>query len=155
MKKFSKLTESKRIDVYPEEMQDILYLFETFKNSYEYIDNIQVEKGWTTINNLKRMSVNSITIQSAKKMRRIFPDGIILDDKWLCAIKILISYKKLNSNHENPDVNVHDISSIDDMINRYKAIKTLSLRCQNYGSEVKISYNVGMSLDKISLIVIL
>lgn len=102
MKKFSKiLNESKRIDIYPEEMQDVLDLFETFKNSYEYIDNIQVEKGWTTINTLRRMNVNSITIKSTKKMRQIFPDGIIsADDKWLCAIKILISYKKLNSNHE-------------------------------------------------------
>lgn len=53
-----------------------------------------------------------------------------------------------------PDANIYDISSIDEKIDRYKAIKTLALRCQNYGSEVKISYNTGISSDKISLLVV-
>jgi hypothetical protein len=155
MKKFSKLiNEDKNIDVYPDFMQDILDLFQTFKEMYDYVNNVEISRGWTTKLNLNRMNVNSISFKSPKKMRLLFPDGIITNDKWVYGIRILISYKKLDPDHENPDANIYDISSVDELINRYRAIKTLALRCQNYANTVKISYNTGISSDKISLIVI-
>lgn len=177
MRKFSnqvKITESaeetfilkRKIGEFPEEYMLVMDMFTTYAESYsDDVLNCSIEKGYT---NRMRNSVNSTNFKNIKNLTKMLRekelDDTVVPDKWKLGMKILISYKKLPydenfgktnlSNWEKESYNMFDINTIDTIINRYKAIKTLAERCKNYASEVKISYNTGIDNAKISLLVI-
>ncbi len=148
---------SRNIDDEPEDYRSTLDMLETFKESYDVVDNVEISKGFVTNKRLENApSVNSIQLLSRKKVRAMFPNGS-LPDKWKVAIKAILTFKKmgdfesLNFNGVN-EGQIFDISTVDIMIQRYKSIKTLGSRCEHYGGHVKISYS-STYVEKVSLLI--
>jgi len=145
----------RKISDEPEDYRSVLDMIETFKESYNILENVEISKGFATDKRLNSASsVNSIQLISSKKIRAMFPDGN-LPDKWKIGIKVILTFKKmesfesLNFNGAN-EGQIFDISTVDIMIQRYKSIKTLSARCEHYGAHIKISYPYN---DKVSLLI--
>ena len=168
MKKFSHISSinestdntyllGKTINNLPEEFMEVSDMFDTFKESYDNVEDVNVAKGYVTNFNLnKSYSVNATQLVGIKKIKQLFPDGNI-PDKWILSIKALITFKSFkNDDTESKNLpgwagdQIFDTSTLDEMINRYRAIKTLSSRCEHYGFKVKVSYG---SPDKISVLV--
>jgi hypothetical protein len=146
----------KSVDKLPAEFTEILDLFQTFKESYSgKVDEVVISKGYVTISNLNNThSVNSTQMVGSKKIRQYFKDGRI-PDKWILSMKSIISFTKFKNESQKDlpkwaEDEIFDSSTIDMMIERYKAIKTLTSRCEYYGFTTKVSYG---SKDKISILV--
>ena len=137
---------NKNISDIPESYKEILEMVEVFKESYPNdIENVQITKGYVSNFNIDNSySVNSTNIIGVKKIKKIFPDGKV-PDKWNLSVKILITFKKFKNKEEKnlpkwAEDEIYDTSTIDNMIQRYKSVRTLSERCEYYGSNVKVSY---------------
>lgn len=165
MKKFSHITNEsventylmgKSVDKLPEEFIEILDLFQTFKESYsDKVEDVVVSKGYITNYNLNNThSVNSTQMVGSKKIRQFFKDGRI-PDKWVLSLKSIISFSKFKNEDQKvipewAEDQIFDTNTLDIMIDRYKAIKTLTSRCEYYGFTTKVSYG---STDKVSILV--
>lgn len=166
MKKFSQITNEstentyllgKSVDKLPAEFTEILDLFQTFKESYSgKVDEVVISKGYVTDHNLNNThSVNSTQMISSKKIKQYFKDGRI-PDKWILSLKSIISFSKFKNESGQKAMpqwaedQIFDASTLDIMIDRYKAIKTLTSRCEYYVFATKVSYG---SVDKVSILV--
>ena len=146
----------KKIGEIPESAKEVLDILETFKESNsEIIEICQIEKGYTTIPNIEKAhSATALRTVGRRKIGQMFTDGNI-PDKWILIIKVLVTFKKFE-NDSKKDLphwasdDLFEISTIDKMVKRYTALRSLSERCKYYGSSVKVTYN---SHEKNSLII--
>ena len=161
MKIFSKILENKIGDL-PEDYEYLMDLFTLYKESYSgKVKSVEISKGYLTDKKLSSMvTTNACTFFGAKKMRELFPNGLVPDKFHFCA-SILIEFEGLTDILNIPrrdsydyDKGMFGIDSVDIILSRYKSIKTLAQRCKEYCSDVKISYGVGSSGNKIGLLVI-
>lgn len=151
--KSNKYLLGKSMDYIPDGYNEVCDMIDTFKEQYsDDIQNITIEKGFTTINTINTAhSVNSTNLIGKKKLNKIFPDNK-LPDKYVRTIKVIIIYKPLlaNSNKVLPNWandEILDPSSIDDMMSRLKAIKTLNTRVKYHNCELKITFNQNTTIS--------
>lgn len=145
---------NKKVTDFDESYTDLLDLVSSFKESYSFFKEINISKGYVTSNQIKNTySVNVTNVMSVKgnKGRKLFPSGDI-PDKWIFTVKVMIFFKEFDGDSAKvlPQWVKDEIYSDDtivEIIDRFKAVKTLSDRAKHYGANVKISYNNAFSVS--------
>jgi hypothetical protein len=158
----------KNIDKMPEQMDDILDLFQLFGESYpDDVISTSVSIGWVNPNELSNMTrVSGLTIISKKKIKSVFPTGQI-PDKWKACVKMMIKWHPIvgewvsskKGDWVKSSTDVWQESELDKIIIRVNSIKTLTKRlerwCDVYYTPVNNGFMGGEHGESMAVIAIL